>query len=70
MPLAELIGAVVVWFILGILYEGLKTLREYLLYVDKEQWKKYNRCCNAPAVTYDKSIEAIGNVDTKVVEAG
>ncbi len=68
--LADLIGAVVVWFILAIFYEGLKTLREYLFYVDKQQWKKYNQCCNNPTVAYDKGMEAVGNVDTKVVETG
>ncbi len=32
-----------VWFILAILYEGVKTLREYLIYLDMKHWKKYNR---------------------------
>ncbi len=65
---ADLVGAVVAWFILAIFYEGLKTLREYLFYLDKQQWKKFNACKCEP-VAYDKSIEAVSSVDTKVEEA-
>jgi len=38
-----MIGAVIVWFLLAILYEGLKTFREYLVYVDMKHWKKHNQ---------------------------
>ncbi len=64
---ADLIGAVVAWFILAIVYEGLKTLREYLFYLDKQQWKKFNDS-KCESVTCDKSMEAVSGVDTKVEE--
>ena len=40
-PLPDLIGAIVVVFILAILYEGLKTLREFLIYLDLKNTKQY-----------------------------
>ena len=36
-------GAIVVSFILAILYEGLKTLREWLLYLDLKRSKKQDK---------------------------
>ena len=36
----ELVGAIIVAYILGILYEGLKTLREWLIYRDIKQSNK------------------------------
>ncbi len=58
-----MVGAVVVWFILAILYEGLKTLREYLIYLDMKHWKKHNRgrgsgrSCRSTSIvnSYDKT---------------
>lgn len=53
-----MVGAVVVWFVLAILYEGLKTLREYLIYVDLKHQRKYNRSnrrCQSVINSYDKS---------------
>ena len=52
----DLIGAVIVWFILAVLYEGLKTLREYLIYVDMKHWKKHNgRKCVTTSGLNDKT---------------
>lgn len=57
----DMAGAVIVWFILSILYEGLKTLREYLIYVDMKHWKKYNHgssnrmCRTSTNLKYDKT---------------
>lgn len=39
----DLVGAVVAVFLLAILYEGLKTLREYLIYVDLKHWQDHKK---------------------------
>lgn len=40
---AELVGAIIASFLLALLYEGLKTLREYLIYWDYTHWRKHSR---------------------------
>ncbi len=37
-----MVGAVVAVFLMGVLYEGLKTLREYLVYRDWKHWDSHN----------------------------
>ena len=39
----ELVGAIIASFLLALLYEGLKTLREYLIYWDYSHWRKHSR---------------------------
>lgn len=40
---SELVGAIIASFLLALLYEGLKTLREYLIYWDYTHWRKHSR---------------------------
>ena len=49
--LLELVGAIIAVFLMAIFYEGLKTLRELLLYWDLSRFKpKTSRCSAAEAV--------------------
>lgn len=58
---ADLVGAIVAVFILAILYEGLKTLREYLVFMD---WKhsKPRREVNSPQSS-DSGDEDVGSTN-------
>lgn len=40
-------GAVIAVFCMAVLYEGLKTLREYLVYLDYKHWSSHSRAPNA-----------------------
>lgn len=42
-------------FILALLYEGLKTLREYLIYWDYTHWRKYSKRSSPTVSLSDKS---------------
>ena len=39
----DLVGAVVAVFLMAVLYEGLKTLREYLVYMDWQYSRRHSR---------------------------
>lgn len=56
MLLIELIGAIIASFILAILYEGLKSLREWLLYIDVKRSKKSAPSVNGFADSNDKTV--------------
>ncbi len=38
-----LVGAILASFCLAVLYEGLKSLREYLVYLDYNHWNKHTK---------------------------
>ncbi len=44
----DLVGAIIVVFVMAILYEGLKTLREYLLFLDVKRTRKPSKAAGAP----------------------
>ena len=45
----ELIGAILAVFLLAILYEGMKTFREYLVFKDWQNWNQHRRRKRAQA---------------------
>ena len=61
---AELVGAIIACYILAILYEGLKTLREWLLYQDLKQSKQRTTASDKKEKESDR-LPLVGKVPNK-----
>ena len=61
---AELVGAIIFCYILAILYEGLKTLREWLLYKDVKKSKQRTTASDKLEKESDR-LPLVGKVPNK-----
>lgn len=69
MKCPDLVGAIVAVFLLALLYEGLKTLREYLIFWDYKHWHKHTKKSPANLTQSDKS-SLIVNEDRPPIQKG
>ena len=69
----DLAGAVIAVFLMAILYEGVKTLREYLVYRDWKHWndhhkaKKHGRSGDLDSLDDDEDLDTVGSGRTTLI---